>query len=128
MPERGVEVLTGRQRRRRWSIEEKLRLVAATYKPGACVRQVAAGNDIYPGLVFRWRRQVREGRLARPSTPTFLPVRASALPAVVELKASATKTRGLGKIEIELKDGSRVRIDAHVSLTSLRRIIAALRG
>ena len=64
MADTTIEIVTGRERRRRWSVEEKLRKVAATYEPGACVRQVAASNDLYPGLLFTWRRQAREGTLA----------------------------------------------------------------
>jgi transposase len=127
MADQAVEIITGRERRRRWSVEDKLRIVAATYEPGACVRQVAASNDVFPGLVFTWRRQVREGTLARPAAPMFLPVRAAApLPAAGPYRNA--NSRGAGQIEIELKDGSRVRVDADVSLVSLRRVIAALRG
>ncbi len=46
-----VEILTGRERRRRWSVEAKLRIVAETEEPGACVKQVAARHDVYI-LVF----------------------------------------------------------------------------
>ena len=69
-----VEILTGRERRRHWSAEDKLRIVAETEEPGACVKQVAARHDVYPGLLFTWRRQVREGRLMRPRVPMFIPV------------------------------------------------------
>ena len=57
MSDERIEIVTGRERRRRWRVEEKLRIVAATYEPGARVKQVAASHDIYPGLLFTWRRQ-----------------------------------------------------------------------
>jgi transposase len=69
-----VEILTGRERRRRWSAEAKLRIVAETEEPGGCVKQVAARHDVYPGLLFTWCRQVSEGRLTRPQVPMFIPV------------------------------------------------------
>ncbi len=53
-----VEIMSGRALRRRWSVGDKLRIVAATYEPGACVRQVAASHEVYAGLLFAWRRQV----------------------------------------------------------------------
>ena len=124
-----VEIISGRERRRRWSIEDKLRIVAATYELGACVKQVAASHDVYPGLLFAWRRQVRDGRLTPPASPLFLPVGVTA--AITEAAPApreAVTGRGAGQIEIELKDGSRVRVAADVSLASLRRVIAALRG
>ena len=127
MADTTIEIVTGRERRRRWSVEEKLRMVAATYEPGACVKQVAASHDLYPGLLFTWRRQAREGTLTPPAMPMFLPVRAApAAPAPAENDTPALRTTG--QIEVELRDGSRVRFDASVSLASLRRVIAALRG
>jgi transposase len=38
---RCVEILTGPGRRRRWSVEEKARIVAETLEPGARVAEVA---------------------------------------------------------------------------------------
>ena len=58
-----VEIIGGRERRRRWGLEEKLRIVAETQEAGACVREVAARHDVHPSLLHNWRRQVREGRL-----------------------------------------------------------------
>jgi transposase len=129
MADTTIEIVTGRERRRRWSVEEKLRMVAATYEPGACVKQVAASHDLYPGLLFTWRRQAREGTLAPPAMPVFLPVRSpAALPAQAATVNDNPTSRATGQIEVELKDGSRVRFDASVSLATLRRVIAALRG
>ena len=127
-----IEILTGRERRRRWSAEDKLRIVAETEEPGACVRQVAARHDVYPGLLFTWRRQVREGRLTRPQVPIFIPVETErpTSPAMSSPPASPTRAIAVavGRIEIELGDGSRVRVDDGVSLVTLRRVISALRG
>ena len=127
-----VEILTGRERRRRWSAEDKLRIVAETEESGACVKQVAARHDVYPGLLFAWRRQVREGRLTRPQMPIFVPVEPErpVSPAISSPSAPPTRAvaAAVGRIEIELGDGSRVRVDDGVSLVTLRRVISALRG
>jgi transposase len=123
-----VEVITGRERRRRWSIEDKLRIVAQTLEPGASVHQVAARHDVYPGLVFTWRRHVRTGKLAARHSPLFLPVQAQEMPQPAA-SAQPDRSGGLARhIEIELADGSRVRVDEGVSLPALRRVLAALRG
>jgi transposase len=45
-----VEIITGRERRRRWSIEQKLRVVAETHEPGARISAVAARH----GLCEAW--------------------------------------------------------------------------
>lgn len=127
-----VEILTGRERRRRWSDEDKLRIVAETEERGACVKQVAARHDVYPGLLFAWRRQVREGRLTRSQVPIFIPVETERSVSTVISSPPVTPARAVavavGRIEIELGDGSRVRVDDGVSLVTLRRVISALRG
>ena len=46
-----VEIIGGRARRRRWGLEEKLRIVAETRGAGACVGEVAARHDVYPSLL-----------------------------------------------------------------------------
>jgi transposase len=123
-----VEILTGRERRRRWSAEAKLRIVAEAEKPGACVKQVAARHDVYPGLLFTWRRQVREGRLTRPQVPMFIPVETAMPVSPPPASPARAVAVAVGRIEIELGDGSRVRVDDGVSLVTLRRVISALRG
>ena len=54
-----VEVITGPERRRRWSEEQKRAIVAETVAPGAVVAEVARRADIGPGQIYRWRRQLR---------------------------------------------------------------------
>ena len=58
-----VEIIPGRERRRRWSVEQKLKVVGETHEPGARVSQVAARHGVCESLVFSWRRQAREGIL-----------------------------------------------------------------
>ena len=54
-----VEVITGRERRRRWSEEEKRAIVAASLVPGAMVSDVARRADVVPGQIYRWRKELR---------------------------------------------------------------------
>jgi transposase len=65
MADKVLEVITGRERRPGWSIDEMLRIVGGTFEPGASVGQIAARHDVYPDLPFTWRRQFRNGNLAR---------------------------------------------------------------
>ena len=58
---RRVEVLTGPGRRRRWSADEKARIVAETLAPGARVSEVARWWQICSQQVFGWRRAMRQG-------------------------------------------------------------------
>lgn len=123
-----VEIISGRERRRRWREEEKLGIVAETEEPGACVRAVAARHDVYPSLLHYWRRQVREGRLGSPAPASFVPVRvAEAAQRTATLSRSSGEQAGAGTIEIVLPDGWRLRIGETVNLPLLRSVIAALR-
>lgn len=52
-----VHVLTGPERRRRWSSEQKWAIVAAAFAPGAVVSDVARRADVCASLIYRWRRE-----------------------------------------------------------------------
>jgi transposase len=56
-----VEVITGVARRRRFSAELKLAVVAETMQPGMSVSYVARRHGLSPSLVFRWRQLMSEG-------------------------------------------------------------------
>lgn len=127
-----VEIITGRERRRRWSREQKLRVVAETHEPGARVSEVAARYGVSESLVFTWRRQVRDGLLLAPEVPVFVPVQmleaaASASHGERSLPAPARIEPPPGLIEIELGDGRKVRVGSDVNLAALRRVLTALR-
>ena len=127
-----VEIITGRERRRRWSTQNKLRIVAETHEPGTRVGDVAARHGVCASLVFTWRRQLRQGVLTAPEVPTFVPVRMlePAVPtlAVSSQVAASSAASPTGLIEIELGGGRRVRVGSDVNLPALRRVLAALGG
>jgi transposase len=54
-----VEVLSGPERRRRWSAEQKRSIVAEAFAPGASVCDVARRRDLVPGQIYRWRNELR---------------------------------------------------------------------
>jgi transposase len=53
-----IDVITGVERRRRWSDDQKRALVAAAFAPGAVVSAVARRADICTSLIYRWRRDL----------------------------------------------------------------------
>jgi transposase len=57
------EVLSGVQRRRRWTPEEKVRIVEETYLPGMSVSLVARRHGIGGNQIFTWRRLMSQGAL-----------------------------------------------------------------
>lgn len=56
-----IEVVTGVERRRRWSLGEKLKAVEESHLPGMSVSYVARKYGIAPSLLFRWRKLMAEG-------------------------------------------------------------------
>ena len=52
-----VHIITGAERRRRWSGEQKRAIVTAAFAPGAVVSEVARRADICTSLIYRWRRE-----------------------------------------------------------------------
>jgi transposase len=129
-----VEIITGRERRRRWSLHDKVRIVAETNEPGSMIRAVAARHGVCESLLFTWRRQAREGLLGPAlESPVFVPVQAlasanTAVAPLDERPRPASRSAGApGLIEIELGDGRQVRVGSDVNLAALRRVLAALR-
>ncbi|MDR3536273.1 MAG: transposase, partial [Acetobacteraceae bacterium] len=59
-----MEIITGVERRRRWRVADKLRIVAELEQPGACFADVARRHKVSRGLLWNWRRQVQSGTLA----------------------------------------------------------------
>jgi transposase len=56
-----VEIITGRERRRRYTANEKLTLVEATLQPGMTVSAVARLHGVSPSLLFKWRQLMSQG-------------------------------------------------------------------
>jgi transposase len=124
------EVLTGPERRRRWSLEEKLRMLAQSVAPGSSASLVCRLHGISSGQLYTWRRQFRTGELTG-----FAPVR---LASPVEELASAPVPVGPvpalpepdrpvnGTIEVELPSGVKLRLTGAVDEGALRRVLSAL--
>ncbi len=56
-----VEIITGHERRRRYTANEKLALVDATMQPGMTVSAVARLHGVSPSLLFKWRQLMSQG-------------------------------------------------------------------
>ena len=47
--------------RKRWTSEQKLRMVEETFQPGNSVSRVARENGISPAMLYKWRRLMQAG-------------------------------------------------------------------
>src|SRR5262249_60601516 len=73
---RRIEVITGRRRRRRWTAEEKTRIIAESFEADANISEVARRHGVARGLLTAWRRQFAAA--GRGKVPRFVPVQIDA--------------------------------------------------
>ena len=109
-----VEVITGPQRRRRWSAEQKRTIVAESLAPGAVVTEIARRADIGPGQIYRWRRQLGAGK-------RFAQV-------VIVAVGDDAQCAAAPAIEIELAGKARMRIPASIPAGLAAAVVKALSG
>jgi transposase len=133
---RRIEVITGAERRRKWSVQEKASIVAESLAEGAVVSEVARRHDLSPQQLFGWRARLRDAvKGSAPSsdaTPAFVPAivederlspAAPALPAVVAMGAAGADP---APIEIAL-GGIIVRVRGEADPRALTTVLKALR-
>ena len=135
----GLEIISGVERRRRWSAADKLRIVAEADEPGSKIAEVARRHEISRSILWAWRKQARAGVLATPDPLDFLPVVVDAVSAVAEPIAAASAPSAAPlqvdappppdhrAITITLANGTRLEISAALRLPALSCIIGALR-
>jgi transposase len=127
-----AEVLSGPERRRRWSTEEKLRILAQSVAPGSSASLTFRMHGISSGQFYTWRKQFRTGELTG-----FVPVSVVPEPAMAALPPPCTSERapaaleypdapGVSAIEVELPSGIKLRLTGAVDEGALRRVISAL--
>lgn len=125
---RRVEVLTGPGRRRRWSDDDKARLIAETAQPGAVVTEVARRWQVTPQQVFDWRRQARKALAAATASeePAFVPIVVETAP-VSSPEPVAPAARATPAIEVKLA-GAVLRIAAGTDEALLTTVLRAIRA
>ena len=117
-----ITVISGAERRRRWSDEDRARILAAISEPGAVIAEVARREDVCTSLVFKWRREMREA--VEAAAGGFAPVVIEPAPAA--LCSSTSSNPASAVIEVELKE-ARVRIHAGAPSSTVAAVLKALR-
>ena len=103
MSDAGMQGADGGERRRRtWSADQKQRIIAESFAPGASVAEVARRYGLNANMLFTWRRRERADVNDVGKTVSIVPVR------VVEATPTATATApaSMGRMEIVLVGGS----------------------
>lgn len=130
--------------RQRYSLDFKLKVLKETFAPGASVAVVALRHNMNTNVVFRWRKQHREGQLGggprlsgkKALSPAFVPVGVIdhagvlALPTPQEKEAVVVRAPAPaepGVIEIETALGTKLRLTGHVDERMLRLVLGEIR-
>lgn len=128
---RRFEIINGAMGRRRWSADDRARILEETLAPGAVVSVVARRHGVTPQQLFTWRREARK-RLEAEAPPTFVPAVVVA-PEPMAAKESRPRAkrraprRRAAAIELEAS-GVTVRIGDGASPATIAAVIGALKG
>lgn len=119
-----------------YTMEFKLGFVEKSYRPGACVAQLAREHEINDNLLFTWRQRYRhllphDVQRNIPDTPSIIPVIVSDMPLSPNPKAAydtVTLAHQAGLIcDVTVGDVS-LRLTGNQSPTLLKALIRELRG
>ena len=136
-----AELLGRAERRRRFSVEQKLAILTEATRPGANLSAVARRHELLPAQVYKWRRLAELGVIGVPGAselPSFVAVEITkevpplpapvteANPAAVNGAARRRRGKRAGLIEIELAGGYQVRVDRDVDAAALERVLDVL--
>ena len=121
-PFRRIEVITGVERRRRWSEEDKARIVAESLEPGVVVADVARRYGIHRNQLYGWRsafgvQPAKTGQAGE--APGFVPV------TIVQEAPEGSVSNG--PIEIVIGSVS-VRLTGAIDATALRQVLEVVRS
>jgi transposase len=128
-----IEILTGVERRRGWSDDQKRAILDEVASSGLGVSAVARRHDILPQQIYAWRRAFRLAAKGDRDGPSFLPVTIVAAapegPVQPERSTGREKTTGRsargGRIEIRCKGGRVLKFDSSLDPAALRALIRA---
>jgi transposase len=111
-------VLTGDERRRRWSAAEKMAIVAESLAPGVVSSAVALRHGLHRNQLYAWRREFRSAAVADAGVP---------VPAFVPIVAQERVAVGGATVEIEI-GGAVLRAGPGTDLGFLGEVIRVLKA
>ena len=111
-----MTLMTGAERRRRWSNDERRQILEAALAPGAIIAEVGRRWDVSTSLIYKWRRE----ELVAAQGSGFARV-------MLEDKAGSPAPQADGTITVEL-GGAHVRICSGASTTLAAAVLKALKA
>lgn len=130
------EIISRVERRRKWTPEQKVKILTEVLKPEATVSAVADRNGISRSQLYAWKKLAQRGGISGISLngeekPLFAPVRIETIPAVPAAAIAAPaahRQRRPGAIEIALTNGRIMRVEEGIDPVRLARLVTALDG
>lgn len=133
-----VEFLTGTERRRSYTPDEKARLVEEAFRPGVMVAAAARRLGVHESLLYRWRRELCVPVEPGVEDTGFLPVTValdagptpSIPPASISKEPAVDRERPISAVpailEVTLPGGTRVRMQGSVDPALAVSVLKAL--
>jgi transposase len=126
---RRIELITGTGRRRRWSSDDKVRIVVESFTPGVNVSDVARRHGMSPQQLFAWRREARA--MFETTEVTTTPAGPEQAPAFAQVVLAAPaspppKANAPGAIEIVIGDAT-VRVIGQIPTETITAALRAVR-
>jgi transposase len=119
-----ITVFSGPERRRRWSDEERLQILAEAFSPGACVADVCRRHDISTSLIYTWRGKLREVHAEAASSAV---AGSGFAEAVMLAEGAVSHSPAAPAIVVDLGRGKQVSIFAAASPAQVAAALKALR-
>lgn len=146
-----VKELSGQDRqmaRRKYSDTFKRKIAEEALLPGASVSQLSRRYDLNANMIFGWRDEYRHRQLGFAegaevpveADPEFIavgviteagqaiPILAADRPRLPPPVIKKTSTAVSRQVEVELRNGIKLRLDAGMATETLRRIVGALKS
>lgn len=123
-----MTIITGEDRRRKWSFEKRHLILSAAFAPGAVVSKVARQFDVASSMVYKWRRQTE----ASMCPPAFVPaiiiddVTTSSRPSAAPAAVQSLPLAPAAAITVEYPAGVRVMIGGSAPAALVTATLRAL--
>jgi len=132
MDTKRLEVVQLIERRRKWPVDVKARIMEEALAPGTTIASVADRQGIARSQVYGWLKKARAGKLpgislSQAACASFVPVKIEQ-PSAFPSPAAAGSPRGPGIVEIALGNGRSLKVHEEIDPAVLARLAAALDG
>lgn len=126
-----IEVISGVDRRRRWTLEDKKMHVARAFAPGVIVKAYARQHDVPTSALYIWRKELKSDatsaggfmRVVALANNEVLP--AGSVDPIAKMPSRLSMAAREPVLELEVR-GNKVRIPGNIPASLAAAVIQAL--